>query len=329
MGVAVAAAPGRGAVPGLQGARLPHALDHRAGHVDPRGAAHRDAREPGAARPARRPRLRLAHRPGVPRRGDRGRRTSARTGSASTRRPTTTRPSRGCTTSPTCIRACTATSRPTCASGSTRCSSARASRSWCASSATTSPSCGAPRTGSASAATIPGMEGLHTSLQAEVPQIDVRVKLDVARRYGVKPGDVRRAAGRSSPARRSATCSSGGVSTNVMVWSTPKTRNSLTAIRNLPIDTPDPRAGPARHARRRRHPPDAERDPARERLAPDRRRSRSAEDPRPRRRDPRHPAAAGPDEAPARLPRGAARRGGRAPERAAPPADLRDRRGAR
>jgi CzcA family heavy metal efflux pump len=91
---------------------------------------------------------------------------------------------------------------------------------------------------SKSLSTIPGMEGLHTSLQAEVPQIDVRVKLDVARRYGVKPGDVRRAAGTLVAGEEVGDMFQRGVSTNVMVWSLPTTRNSLTAIRNLPIDTP-------------------------------------------------------------------------------------------
>jgi CzcA family heavy metal efflux pump len=85
---------------------------------------------------------------------------------------------------------------------------------------------------------IKGMEGLHTSLQAEVPQIDVRVRLGAARRYGVKPGDVRRAAGVLVAGEEVGDMFERGVSTNVMVWSTPKTRNSLTAIRHLPIDTP-------------------------------------------------------------------------------------------
>jgi CzcA family heavy metal efflux pump len=92
---------------------------------------------------------------------------------------------------------------------------------------------------SRSLSTIDGMEGLHTSLQAEVPQIDVRVKLGVARRYGVKPGDVRRAAGTLVAGEEVGDMFQHGVSTNVMVWSLPATRNSLTAIRNLPIDTPE------------------------------------------------------------------------------------------
>jgi Cu/Ag efflux pump CusA len=60
-----------------------------------------------------------------------------------------------------------------------------------------------------------------------------------AERYGIKPGDVRRAA---------ATLLSGIVAGSlfeeqkvfdVVVWGTPRTRSSLTSIRNLLIDTPD------------------------------------------------------------------------------------------
>src|SRR3954449_9167932 len=41
---------------------------------------------------------------------------------------------------------------------------------------------------------VKGLTELQTGLQAEVPQIDVTVRVPVARRCGVKPGDVRRAA---------------------------------------------------------------------------------------------------------------------------------------
>ena len=42
--------------------------------------------------------------------------------------------------------------------------------------------------------TIDGLVDLHVELQAEVPQIEVETDLVAARRHGVKPGDVRRAA---------------------------------------------------------------------------------------------------------------------------------------
>jgi CzcA family heavy metal efflux pump len=82
-----------------------------------------------------------------------------------------------------------------------------------------------------------GLENVHASLQADVPQIDVRVRLPVARRYGLKPGDVRRAAATLVASEEVADLFVGGKAYDVHVWSTPATRNSLTAIRRLPIDT--------------------------------------------------------------------------------------------
>jgi CzcA family heavy metal efflux pump len=86
---------------------------------------------------------------------------------------------------------------------------------------------------------VKGLEALHTSLQADVPQIDVKVRLSVARRYGVKPGDVRRAAATLVASEEVGDLFRAGKAYDVHVWSTPQTRNSLTAIRNLPIDAKD------------------------------------------------------------------------------------------
>ncbi|MEA2360752.1 MAG: hypothetical protein QOI62_4012 [Solirubrobacteraceae bacterium] len=89
-----------------------------------------------------------------------------------------------------------------------------------------------------SLASVPGLTDLHTDLQADVPQIDVRVRLGVARRYGVKPGDVRRAAATLVASEEVGDLFHAGKAYDVHVWSTPQTRNSLSAIRRLPIDTP-------------------------------------------------------------------------------------------
>jgi Cu/Ag efflux pump CusA len=88
-------------------------------------------------------------------------------------------------------------------------------------------------------AQIDGIADLHVELQDEVPQVEVEVDLEAARYYGIKPGDVRRAA---------ATLISGvevgdiyehhGRTYEVYVWSTPETRNSVSDIRELLIDTP-------------------------------------------------------------------------------------------
>jgi CzcA family heavy metal efflux pump len=90
----------------------------------------------------------------------------------------------------------------------------------------------------AAIADVPGLVDLHTSLQEEVPQIDVRVRLGVARRYGVKPGDVRRAAATLVASEEVGDLFQGGRTYDVHVWSTPRTRHDLSAVRQLPIDTP-------------------------------------------------------------------------------------------
>ena len=58
------------------------------------------------------------------------------------------------------------------------------------------------------------------------------------RRYGIKPGDVRRAAATFSPARRWATSSVTGKTYDVQVWSVPESRQSVGDVRDLLIDTP-------------------------------------------------------------------------------------------
>jgi CzcA family heavy metal efflux pump len=89
-----------------------------------------------------------------------------------------------------------------------------------------------------SLAGVPGLTELHTELQQDIPQIDVRVRLDAARRYGVKPGDVRRAAATLVASEEVGDLFHGGRAYDVHVWSVPSTRNNLEAIRRLPIDTP-------------------------------------------------------------------------------------------
>ena len=84
---------------------------------------------------------------------------------------------------------------------------------------------------------IPGIEDLHVQLQSEVPEIQVRVKLDQAERYGVKPGDVRRASATMMAGEEVGDLFRDGKAYDVNVWSTPAARHDLTAIRMLPIDT--------------------------------------------------------------------------------------------
>ena len=86
---------------------------------------------------------------------------------------------------------------------------------------------------------VDGLVDVHVELQDDVPQVQVKVDLAEAQRYGLKPGDVRRAAATLVASEEVGDIFRGGKAYDVNVWSTPETRNSLTSIRELPIDTPD------------------------------------------------------------------------------------------
>ena len=85
---------------------------------------------------------------------------------------------------------------------------------------------------------VPGLVDLHTDLQVDVPQIEVRVKLREAAKYGLKPGDVRRAASTLVAGEEVGDIFRAGKAYDVVVWSTPPTRDDVSDIGSLPIDTP-------------------------------------------------------------------------------------------
>jgi CzcA family heavy metal efflux pump len=85
---------------------------------------------------------------------------------------------------------------------------------------------------------IPGVKENHVEHQLDIPQIKIEVDLASAKRYGIKPGDVRRAAARLIAGEEAGDLFRGGKAYDVQVWSTPATRDSLTAVQNLLIDTP-------------------------------------------------------------------------------------------
>jgi Cu/Ag efflux pump CusA len=90
-------------------------------------------------------------------------------------------------------------------------------------------------------ADVPGLIDLHTDLQVDVPQIEVRVNLREAAAYGLKPGDVRRAASTMIAGEEVGDIFRQGKAYDVVVWSTPTTRNDVGDIAGLPIDTPSGR----------------------------------------------------------------------------------------
>jgi Cu/Ag efflux pump CusA len=87
-------------------------------------------------------------------------------------------------------------------------------------------------------ANIDGVVGAHRDLLVEVPQIEVTVDLAAARRYGLKPGDIRRAAATIVSGEEVGDIFREGKAYDVQVWSTPESRDSVSDIQNMPIDTP-------------------------------------------------------------------------------------------
>jgi CzcA family heavy metal efflux pump len=91
-------------------------------------------------------------------------------------------------------------------------------------------------------ASLEGIEGiadLKKELHMETPQVEIEVDLAKAQQYGLKPGDVRRAAAFLLQGEEVGDIFIGGKTYDVNVWSTPETRHSLSDIQNLLIDTPD------------------------------------------------------------------------------------------
>ena len=91
-----------------------------------------------------------------------------------------------------------------------------------------------------------GVEGAldpKKELHVFIPQVNVQVDLAKALRYGVKPGDVRRASATWMASEEVGDVFVAGKAYDVHVWSKPGARDSVTDIRALPIDTP---SGPVR-----------------------------------------------------------------------------------
>ena len=87
-------------------------------------------------------------------------------------------------------------------------------------------------------AAIPGIKDDHVDLQLDTPQVQVEVDLAKAAAYGLKPGDVRRAASTMVAGEEVGDIFRDGKAYDVMVWSTPETRSNVASISDLPIDTP-------------------------------------------------------------------------------------------
>jgi CzcA family heavy metal efflux pump len=87
-------------------------------------------------------------------------------------------------------------------------------------------------------AKLDGVGTAFVEFQEGVPQLVVKVDLAKAQHHGLKPGDVRRAAATLVESEEVGDIFRGGRAYDVHVWSTPSTRDSVQAIRRLPLDTP-------------------------------------------------------------------------------------------
>ena len=88
---------------------------------------------------------------------------------------------------------------------------------------------------------IEGVTDLTRDQIVDVPQIAVRVDLAAAQSYGLKPGDVRRAAAVLINGEEVGDIFRDGRAYDVNVWSPPASRTSVEDVRQLLIDTPDGR----------------------------------------------------------------------------------------
>src|SRR5918999_1097126 len=87
-------------------------------------------------------------------------------------------------------------------------------------------------------ADIPGVVENHVDFQEKIPQIKVEVDLEAAKRHGIKPGDVRRAASWLMAGEEAGDIFRGGRAYDVQLWSPPEDRRNLTQLKNLLLDTP-------------------------------------------------------------------------------------------
>ena len=85
---------------------------------------------------------------------------------------------------------------------------------------------------------LSGVRDPHVTTQAAEPTIEIEVDLQKANKFGIKPGDVRRAGATLLSGLRVGSLFEDQKIFDVVVWSTPDSRQSLSTVRDLIIDTP-------------------------------------------------------------------------------------------
>ncbi len=85
---------------------------------------------------------------------------------------------------------------------------------------------------------VPGLVDWHMEQSVGVPQIEVKVKLEEAARYGLKPGDVRRVVNYLMSGLEVTDIHKEGKVYDVFVWTDPASRHNVDDIKEFMIDTP-------------------------------------------------------------------------------------------
>ena len=87
-------------------------------------------------------------------------------------------------------------------------------------------------------AAVEGVTNLKVESQVLVPQVEVRLRPDAAGRYGLTPGHVRRATTTLLKGLKVGEVYEAQKRFDVVVWGVPECRADITALQELPIDTP-------------------------------------------------------------------------------------------
>ena len=85
---------------------------------------------------------------------------------------------------------------------------------------------------------VAGVANLKVEPQVLIPQLQVKLKPEAAERYGLTAGHIRRASSTLLKGSKVGEVFEGVKKYDVVVWGVPSLRGDLTAVRDLPIDTP-------------------------------------------------------------------------------------------
>jgi CzcA family heavy metal efflux pump len=93
---------------------------------------------------------------------------------------------------------------------------------------------------------IDGVIEQKAELEVDIPQLQIKTDLAAARQYGLKPGDIRRATSTMIAGEEVGDIFLNGAAYDIHVWSIPESRDSVTDVGNMLIDTPSGGSVPLR-----------------------------------------------------------------------------------